>query len=88
MIRYKISSKSIIKSRIKELRKKFPDQFTKRNRDNRLIKVIEDIIDCQEPKENKKLIRIIRNLHNKISDKEAEDLDIINYNEWLKGIIK
>ena len=54
-------------------------------RDAQLIDIISKLIYCNNLQQDKKLMSKINSLITEISDDTADDLDVINYNIWLKS---
>jgi len=55
------------------------------SRDAKLIDIISKLIYCNNLHQDKKLLAKINTLVAEISDDTADDLDVINYNIWLKS---
>jgi len=55
------------------------------SRDAKLIDIISKLIYCNNLHQDKKLLTQINNLIAEISDDTADDVDVINYNIWLKS---
>jgi predicted amidohydrolase YtcJ len=57
------------------------------NRDNQIIEIIRLLIYCNNLTNNKQLLKKITDLSAIITDDQADDIDVINYNFWLKNLI-
>ena len=55
------------------------------SRDTQLIEIISKLLYCNNLQQDKKLLAQINNLVAEISDDTADDVDVINYNIWLKS---
>jgi len=89
IVRYDLSQTDVIDSKIKHINKTYKnllkdDDF---NRDKELIEIIDLLIYCNNLTNDKKLLKKISDLSVTISDEQADDIDVINYNFWLKNLI-
>jgi len=89
IVRYDLSQTDVIDSKIKHINKTYKnllkdDDF---NRDKELIEIIDLLIYCNNLTNDKKLLKKISDLSVTISDEQADDVDVINYNFWLKNLI-
>ena len=88
IVRYDLNQTSVIDSKIKNIKKLYnnllkDDNF---NRDKQLIEIIDSLIYCNNLTNDKKLLKKITSLSVIITDEQADDIDIINYNVWLKRL--
>ncbi len=86
LIRYKLAQYNTIKEKILLIKKQYTECINKNSRDQKMLLIIEEIIDSSH-NNDKKLEKKIKSLSNKITDKQATDEDIINYNTWLQDIL-
>jgi len=87
IIRYELGDFDTIESRMKYISRIYKevllgDDFS---RDAKLIDIISKLIYCNNLHQDKKLLTQINNLIAEISDDTADDVDVINYNIWLKS---
>jgi tetratricopeptide (TPR) repeat protein len=89
IVRYDLNQADAIDSRIKHIKKTFKDLLKDANfkRDKQLVDIIESLIYCNNLNQDKKLIKKINTLSLIIDDEKADDVDIINYNVWLKSLV-
>jgi hypothetical protein len=88
IVRYDLNQTDVIDSKIKHIKKTYnnllkDDNF---NRDKQLIEIIDSLIYCNNLSQDKKLVKKITNLSILIDDEKANDIDVINYNVWLKSL--
>ena len=89
IVRYDLNQTDVIDSKIKHIKKSYTnllkdDDF---NRDKQLIEIIDSLIYCNNLTTDKKLLKKITSLSVIITDEKADDIDVINYNVWLKNLI-
>ena len=89
IVRYDLSQKNIINTKIKYIKKLFKDLLKDANfkRDKQLIEIINLLIYCKNISADKKLFKKIKQLSKSINDEAAADIDVINYNIWLNNLI-
>ena len=87
IIRYELKQTDLIEKKIKSIRKGFKKILTEEERDQKIILIIEKLIYCNNIYTDKKLTKKINEIQAMRTQKEAENTDIINYNEWLNDII-
>ena len=89
IIRYELGDFDTIESRIKYLHRIYKEVLSNEDfsRDTQLIEIISKLIYCNNLQQDKKLLAKINNLVEEISDDTADDVDVINYNIWLKSKI-
>ena len=56
-------------------------------RDKQLIDIIDLLIYCNNLSQDKKLVKKITELSTIIDNEQADDIDVINYNVWLKSLL-
>ena len=89
IVRYDLNQTDVIDSKIKHIKKSYTnllkdDNF---NRDKQLIEIIDSLIYCNNLTTDKNLLKKIATLSVIINDAQADDIDVINYNVWLKSLI-
>ena len=89
IVRYDLTQTDVIDSKIKHIKKSYnnllkDDNF---NRDKQLIEIIDSLIYCNSLTTDKKLLKKITTLSGIITDEQADDIDVINYNVWLNNLI-
>ena len=87
IIRYELKQTDLIEKKIKSIRKDFKKILTEEERDQKILLIIEKLIYCNNIYTDKKLTKKINEIQAMRTQKEAENTDIINYNEWLNDII-
>jgi len=89
IVRFDLNQTDVIDSRIKHIKKTFRDLLkdSNFNRDKQLIEIIDALIYCNNLNQDKKLLKKITELSALIDDEKADDIDVINYNVWLKELL-
>ena len=87
IIRFELGDFDTIESSIKYIYRMYKEVLSDEDfrRDAQLIDIISKLIYCNNLKQDKKLMSKINPLITEISDDTADDLDVINYNIWLKS---
>ena len=89
IVRYDLNQIDVIGAKIKLIKKSYynllkDDDF---KRDKQLIEIIDSLIYCNNLTTDKKLLKKITSLSVVITDGKADDIDVINYNIWLRNLI-
>jgi len=89
IVRYDLNQSDVILSKIKYIKKSYTNLLKDNNfnRDKQLIEIIDSLIYCNNLTTDKELLKKIRTLSVIITDEQADDIDVINYNIWLKDLI-
>ena len=89
IVRFDLNQTDVIDSRVKHIKKTFKDLLKDSNfkRDNQLVEIIDSLVYCNNLSQDKKLVKKITELSILIDDEKADDIDVINYNVWLKNLI-
>lgn len=89
IVRYDLSQTDLIDNKIKHIKKTFRALLKDDNflRDKKILDIIDSLIYCNNLNQDKKLIAKIESLSSLINDEKADDIDVINYNIWLKSLI-
>ena len=89
IVRYDLNQIDVIDAKIKHIKKSYTNLLKDDNfiRDKQLIEIINSLIYCNNLTTDKKLLKKITTLCVIINDAQADDIDVINYNVWLKSLI-
>jgi len=89
IVRYDLNQTNVIGSKIKHIKKSYSSLLKDTNfkRDKQIIEIIDSLIYCNNLKADKKLLKKITDLSLIINDEQADDIDVINYNVWIKNRI-
>jgi len=89
IVRFDLNQTDVIDSKIKHIKKTFRALLKDSNfkRDKQLVEIIDALIYCNNLSQDKKLIKKITEVSNTIDDEKADDIDVINYNVWLKSLL-
>ena len=87
IIRFELGDFDTIESRLKYIRRIYKGVLSDEDfrRDAQLIEIISKLLYCNNLQQDKKLLAKINTLVTEISDDTADDVDVINYNIWLKS---
>ncbi len=85
IIRYEIGDFDYLEKRIKQVKKDYQDLLGKSEfeREVLLLKILGELVYTSNIKSNEKLMGFVTSLLNKLSQAEADDADVLNYNKWL-----
>ena len=83
IIRYELDQIDLVEEKIKNLKKKYRSIISKNERDKDIITIITKLIYCNNIKSDKGLTYSINKLIDQTSLQDAQNIDVINYNEWL-----
>ena len=88
IVRFDLNQIDVIDSRVKHIKKTFKDLLKDSNfkRDKQLVEIIDSLVYCNNLSQDKKLVKKITELSILIEDEKADDIDVINYNVWLKSL--
>ena len=89
IVRYDLNQTGVIDAKLKHIKKTYADLLKDAdfNRDKHIIKIIDSLIYCTNLTNDKQLLKKITDLSVIITDDQADDIDVINYNFWLKNLI-
>ena len=89
IVRYTLSQTDVVDSKITHIKKLYKNLLKDANfiRDRQLMEIMYSLIYCNNLKTDKKLLKKITTLSISISDEQADDIDVINYNVWLKSLV-
>ena len=87
IMRYEIGDFDHLELQIKQWKKKFEDLLSKKEfeREVLLVDILSDLVYNDNIKNTPYLLQKSELLISKLSDDEAEDTDVINYNHWIKS---
>ena len=88
IVRFDLNQTDVIDSRVKHIKKTFKYLLKDSNfkRDKQLVEIIDSLVYCNNLSQDKKLVKKITELSILIEDEKADDIDVINYNVWLKNL--
>ena len=86
IIRHNLNQTDLIEEKIKFIKKKYRKTLDKSDRDKGILVVIKDLIYCTNIYTDKKIQKKMKNLKDMLPNKIAENIDVINYNEWIDKI--
>lgn len=89
IVRFDLNQNDVIDSKVKHVKKTFKELLKEQSfkRDNQLVEIIDALIYCNNLNQDKKLLKKITELSTFIDDEKADDIDVINYNDWLKSLL-
>ena len=87
IMRYEIGDFDHLELQIRQWKKEFEDLLSKKefNREVLLVDILSDLVYNDSIKNTPSLLQKSELLISKLSDDEAEDVDVINYNHWIKS---
>ncbi len=88
IIRYELHQIDLVEEKIKKIKRIYKKTINKNKREQEIIEIIKKMIYCNNIKTDKDLFYSIKKLVSRISSKEAENTDVINYNDWLESKLK
>ena len=84
IIRYELTQIDVVEEKIKTIKRRYRATINKNEREKNIIEIIEKLIYCNNIKADKGLISRINSLITRTSLEDAQNIDVINYNDWLK----
>ncbi len=90
IIRYEIGDFDYLEKRMRIVKKEYKSllEKTEFKREVALFQILGEMIYVSKIKSNTKLMGLITNFLKMISQKDAEDADVINYNRWINDKIQ
>ena len=87
IMRYEIGDFDHLELQIRQWKKEFEDLLSKKEfkREVLLVDILSDLVYNDSIKNTPSLLQKSELLISKLSDDEAEDVDVINYNHWIKS---
>ena len=83
IIRYELKQLDLVEEKIKKIKSRLKNTTDENKRERDVIKIIEKLIYCNNIKSDKDLYAKINKLITETSLENAQNLDVINYNDWL-----
>jgi hypothetical protein len=83
IIRYELNQIDLVEEKIKFLEKAYKKVIKKNERERNIITIINKLIYCNNIKTDKALSSKIKELIAQTSSENAQNIDVINYNDWL-----
>lgn len=84
IIRYELKQIDLVEEKIKRLNKTYKTTLNQNHRDKDIITIIKKLIYCNNIKTDNDLSSRINNLIAQTSSEHAQNIDVINYNDWLR----
>ena len=88
IVRYQLKQTDLIEKKISFIKKKHKRILKDNIRDKGIISIIEKLIYCNNIYTDNKLKAEIEKFRSMTTLRNAENTDVINYNEWLNNIYK
>ena len=88
IIRYELNQLDFVEEKINNLHKTYKDIINKNSREKEILIIIKKLIYCNNINTDKELSSRINKLIAITSSENAQNIDVINYNEWLDRKIK
>ena len=87
IIRFELGDFDTIENRLKYIQRIYKEVLENEDfkRDVQLVKIISKLIYCNNLQQDEHLLKKINSLITIIDDDTADDVDVINYNLWLKS---
>ena len=86
IIRHHLNQTDIIHKKIKQTKRKYKKELNKNKRDLMILLILEQLIYCTNIYLDKKIQKDIKEIQSISLKTNAEDTDIINYNNWLNTL--
>ena len=83
IIRYELNQIDLVEEKIRSIDKIYRDTINTNERERDIITIIKKLIYCNNIKTDKDLLSRIKKIINQISSEDAQNIDVINYNDWL-----
>jgi nucleoside diphosphate kinase len=88
IIRYELNQLDLVEEKINSIYKKYKDIINENLREKEILIIIRRLIYCNNLKTDKELSSRIKKLIGITSSENAQNIDIINYNDWLSRKIE
>lgn len=90
IVRYMIKDFDTCKLKIEEINNKYSEILDSEglSRDKELITIISKLLYCNNINLDNQVKERIKSLSKVITDEESDDIDVINYNVWLKSLLR
>ncbi|MAR39824.1 MAG: hypothetical protein CMD22_03950 [Flavobacteriales bacterium] len=83
IIRYELNQTDLVEEKIKIIKRTYKETINNNIREKDIIEIINKLIYCDNLSVNKDLVSKIKRLIEQTSSKKAQNIDVINYNDWL-----
>tara|TARA_X000000368_G_scaffold416379_1_gene410173 strand:- start:223 stop:1674 length:1452 start_codon:yes stop_codon:yes gene_type:complete len=83
IIRYELNQTDLVEEKIKIIKRTYKETINHNKREKDIIEIINKLIYCDNLSLNKDLLSKIKRLINLTSSENAQNIDVINYNDWL-----
>ena len=83
IIRYELKEIDLVEEKIIIINRTYKETINKNERDKDVIVIIKKLIYCNNIRGDKDLSSRIKKLLNQIPSDKAQNIDVINYTDWL-----
>ena len=83
IIRYELNQTDLVEEKIKITKKIYKKTINENKREKDIIEIINKLIYCNNLSVNKNLVNKIKRFIEQTSSENAQNIDVINYNDWL-----
>tara|TARA_B110000438_G_scaffold157362_1_gene150821 strand:- start:767 stop:1423 length:657 start_codon:yes stop_codon:yes gene_type:complete len=83
IIRYELNQTDLVEEKIKITKKIYKKTINENKREKDIIEIINKLIYCNNLSVNKDLVNEIKRFIEQTSSENAQNIDVINYNDWL-----
>lgn len=89
MIRYELKDFDVLENKIRLVKKDYAEFFKKKSneRDTLIVEIIQRLTKTDRLRSDKTLMSQIKQLIVSPANKEAADADILNYKNWVEGLV-